>query len=55
MQVSGICGCRMNVYQDFIVFGSRFCYFFELKKYLYSFVSRDVFAGRSSAEHQTEC
>ena len=31
MQVRRIDGCRMNFYQDFIVFGSRFFYLFELK------------------------
>jgi hypothetical protein len=29
--VSGICGCRMDSYQDFIVLGRRFLYLFELK------------------------
>ena len=31
-----ICGCRMNVYQDFIVLGDRFFYLFELKNIRWS-------------------
>src|SRR5207249_7965790 len=31
MPVQGICGCRINRYQYFIVLGSRFLYIFEPK------------------------
>src|SRR5436309_1066594 len=41
MPVSCIHGCRMNVYQDLIVLGSRFCYLFELKNIRLSVVCVD--------------